>query len=266
MPSDMSVRGVYPIDRRSVLIRTLSEGFFYVKNFNIPQEEVNRQFALGREFYNLPLEEKLKYHNHGNLTRGEYNGYRPAGLRVIGNNVRDNIQVYNIPKFDGHHSREQPPILQDNIKEIEAFSRKCHSEVVVKLLRLFAILLELPDEDQLVKDHLYDVKGEDHLRYMHYKARDAEENKKVGELYAAGHTDLGTVTLLFRQPVAALQILNSEGNWKWVKPQDATITINTCDALTALTGGLIKSSVHRVHAPPADQAHVDRLGLLYFAR
>lgn len=212
------------------------------------------------------MEEKLQYHNHGDLTRGEYNGYRPAGLRVIGNNVRDNIQVYNIPKFDGYHSREQPPILQDNIKEIEEFSRKCHSEVVVKLLRLFAILLELPDEDQLVKDHLYNVKGEDHLRYMHYKARDAEENKKVGELYAAGHTDLGTVTLLFRQPVAALQILNSEGNWKWVKPQDATITINTCDALTALTGGLIKSSVHRVHAPPADQAHVDRLGLLYFAR
>lgn len=110
------------------------------------------------------------------------------------------------------------------------------------------------------------MKGEDHLRYMHYKARDAEDNKKVADLYGAGHTDLGTVTLLFRQPVAALQILNSQGQWKWVKPQDATITINTCDALTALTGGLIKSSIHRVHAPPADQAHIDRLGVLYFAR
>ena len=117
-----------------------------------------------------------------------------------------------------------------------------------------------------MKEHLYDAKGEDHLRYMHYAARSAEENEKVGWLYAPGHTDLGTVTLLFRQPVCALQILNSEGQWKWVKPQDATITINTCDALTALTGGLIKSSVHRVRTPPADQAHVDRLGLLYFAR
>lgn len=101
---------------------------------------------------------------------------------------------------------------------------------------------------------------------MHYAARSAEENKKVGELYSPGHTDLGTVTLLFRQPVAALQILNSEGQWKWVRPQDGTITINTCDALTALTGGFVKSSIHRVHAPPQDQAHVDRLGVLYFAR
>lgn len=59
-----------------------SLGFFYVKNFNISQEEVDRQFALGREFYNLPLEEKLKYHNSDDLVRGEYNGYRPAGHRM----------------------------------------------------------------------------------------------------------------------------------------------------------------------------------------
>lgn len=112
----------------------------------------------------------------------------------------------------------------------------------MKLLKLFAIFLGLPDEDQLVREHQYDVKGEDHLRYMHYAARSQEENKKVGELYSPGHTDLGSITLLFRQPVCGLQILNNEGQWKWVKPVDGTITINTCDALTALTGGLIKSS------------------------
>lgn len=37
------------------------DGFFYVKNFNIPQERVNRQFAIGKRLYDLPLEEKLKY-------------------------------------------------------------------------------------------------------------------------------------------------------------------------------------------------------------
>jgi isopenicillin N synthase-like dioxygenase len=56
-------------------------GFFYVKNFDISQEEVDRQFALGREFYDLPLEEKLKFHNADDLRSGEYNGYRPAGWR-----------------------------------------------------------------------------------------------------------------------------------------------------------------------------------------
>ena len=47
-------------------------GFFYVVNFGISQEEVDQQFALGREFYDLPLEEKLKYHNLDDLRRGEY--------------------------------------------------------------------------------------------------------------------------------------------------------------------------------------------------
>ncbi|KUL91965.1 hypothetical protein ZTR_01384 [Talaromyces verruculosus] len=233
-------------------------GFFYVKNFNISQEEVDFQFALGREFYGLPLEEKLKFHNADDLARGEYNGYRPAGHRILGNGIRDNVQVYNIPKFDGYHHRAQPDVLQKHISEIEAFSRKCHTEVVEKLLGLFAILLELPDEDQLVRDHQYDVKGEDHLRYMHYAARSAEENKKVGELYSPGHTDLGTITLLFRQPVAALQILNSEGQWKWVRPQDGTITINTCDALTALTGG---PNNHIVLDPIQNSPVLNRLGL-----
>lgn len=243
-------------------------GFFYVKNFGISQEEVDRQFALGREFYDLPLEEKLKYHNLADLESGEYNGYRPAGLRNLteDGSIKDNIQVYNIPKFDGFHKRKHPAVLEDHIDEIEGFSRKCHELVVNKLLRLFAIMLELPDEEQLVRDHIYDEKGEDHLRYMHYKARTPEENKRIGSLFAPGHTDLGSITLLFRQPVAALQILNSQGQWKWVKPQDATITINICDALSAITGSYLKSSIHRVHAPPDDQAHVDRLGVLYFAR
>jgi isopenicillin N synthase-like dioxygenase len=86
---------------------------------------------------------------------------------------------------------------------------------------------------------------------MHYAARSPELNAQVGELYSPGHTDLGSITLLFRQPV---------------KPQDETITINICDALQALTGNFLKSSIHRVHSPPNDQAHVDRLGVLFFAR
>jgi len=241
-------------------------GFFYVTNFGISQEAVDRQFALGREFYDLPLEEKLKFHSQADLESGNYNGYRPAGLRKLADGIYDNVQVYNIPKFDGFHERKHPEVLQDHIDEIEEFSRECHTKVISRLLRLFAIVLSLPTEDFLIKFHSYNTKGEDHLRYMHYASRTPAQNKAVGELYSPGHTDLGTITLLFRQPVAALQILNARGEWKWVRPLDQSITVNICDALSALTGGYFKSSVHRVHAPPADQAEVDRLGVLYFAR
>lgn len=45
------------------------KGFFYVKGFNISQERVNRQFAIGKEFFEIPEEERLKYVPEG---LGEY--------------------------------------------------------------------------------------------------------------------------------------------------------------------------------------------------
>lgn len=55
-------------------------GFFYIINFGFTQAEVDRQFSIGKQIFNLPLEEKLKY--RADLENGGYNGYKPAGLRV----------------------------------------------------------------------------------------------------------------------------------------------------------------------------------------
>jgi isopenicillin N synthase-like dioxygenase len=74
------------------------------------------------------------------------------------------------------------------------------------------------------------------------------------------------MTLLFRQPVAALQVRTPQETWKYVKPYPASITVNIADSLSFLTNGYLKSSIHRVVAPPPDQAHLDRLGVLYFVR
>lgn len=57
-----------------------------------------------------------------------------------------------------------------------------------------------------------------------------------------------------------------DGSWKWVKPHPGSITVNIADVLQFWSGGFLKSSVHRVVAPPDDQAQLDRLGLLYFLR
>jgi isopenicillin N synthase-like dioxygenase len=73
-------------------IRT--KGFLYVTNFGIPQEAVDRQFALGQRFYELPLDEKLKY--EPDLENGNYNGYRPAGRRLLSGDVKDKIEVWNM--------------------------------------------------------------------------------------------------------------------------------------------------------------------------
>lgn len=135
-----------------------------------------------------------------------------------------------------------------------------------KLLALFAIVLELP-ENYFAAHHRYDEALSDcHLRYMKYHARDAATNARLENVWVKGHTDFGSLTLLFRQPVAALQVRGPDGGWRWVKPHDGSITVNVADALQFLTNGFLKSSVHRVVAPPPDQAGIDRLGVLYFVR
>nr|XP_019011761.1 flavonol synthase [Kwoniella pini CBS 10737]OCF50542.1 flavonol synthase [Kwoniella pini CBS 10737] len=246
-------------------IRT--KGFFYVINYGIDQEKVDKQFSIGSNFYNLPLEEKSKY--IPDLENGEYNGYRPAGRAVLSGGVKDQTEVYNIPKFDGYHDRDHPEVIKENIKEIEEFARSLHTNVLDPLHQLIALALELP-EDFFTNLHKYENPSEDHLRYMMYRHFNEDQLKKLNEndgLYSLGHTDLGTLTLLFRQPVAALQIKDHKtGDWKWAKPLNGSLTVNTCDALSFLTGGYIKSTVHRVSVPPKDQNQFDRLGLLYFAR
>ncbi|KIY69772.1 Clavaminate synthase-like protein [Cylindrobasidium torrendii FP15055 ss-10] len=253
---------------QTLITAVREKGFFYVKNFNISQERVDRQFSLGNKFYNLPLEEKKKYTPEG-LEKGQFNGYVPAGRRVVNQEtgLRDRVEIYNIPKFNGDFKHNHPEILQNNIEEIEGFARSLHSEVLDPLHVLLAIALELP-EDYFTNIHKYDVKSEDHLRYMKYSKYNEEETKQLQSgQWVQGHTDLGSWTLLFRQPVAALQIRqHSNDEWVWIKPQDGTLTVNACDALTFLTGGYVKSTIHRVSVPPEDQRHVDRLGLLYFSR
>ncbi|KXJ87581.1 2OG-Fe(II) oxygenase [Microdochium bolleyi] len=245
-------------------IRT--KGFFYVTNFGIAQERVDRQFALGEAFYKLPIEEKLQY--VPDLDNGDYNGYRPAGRRVLSGGQKDKTEVWNMATNDGTIKQRLPGLLKENKGEIEEFAKDLHDRVLDPLNHLIALALELR-EDFFTRVHRWETHDESHLRYMKYSRFTPEEIAALGSepLFSPGHTDLGTITLLFRQPVAALQIKDhATGDWKWAKPLDASLTVNTCDALSFLTGGYIKSTVHRVSVPPKDQQHVDRLGLLYFAR
>lgn len=238
---------------------------FYVKNYGLTQEQVDRQFTLAKHFFELPTSEKENF--EVNYKAADYNGWRRSGRANIGN-TKDNIEMYNIPKFtkDFKDKYDHPALIKAHLPEIEVFQRALHSNVVLPLLRLFAIVLQLPDEEYLVKQHTYEKKSEDHFRYMIYHPRTEEEWKAAKYGATGGHTDLGTVTLLFRQPVAGLQILGEDGNWTWVSAQPGTITVNLADTISHLTGGWLKSSVHRVLAPPEDQREYNRTGLLYFAR
>ncbi|KAF9263932.1 gibberellin 2-oxidase [Marasmius fiardii PR-910] len=241
-------------------------GFWIVTGHGIPDEEVLRQLSIGNAFFNQPVEEKRKY--PCDFSVGNYFGYREPKRTIGDTNVKENMEMLNVPKYTINDDYKDVP-KHDLIKayegEIAVFHRKLFEKVAAKLFVLLSIILELP-ENYLLDAHAYDKKSEDHLRYMVYHPRTLEERKLVNDGRGGGHTDFGSLTLLFSQNVAGLQIRTPSGDWKYVKPVPGGITVNSADVLQFLTKGYIKSTIHRVVGPPADQAHLHRLGLLYFSR
>jgi hypothetical protein len=71
-------------------------GFFYVKNYGLSQEQVDQQFTLANNFFELPIEEKEKYEIK--YSEADYNGWRRSG-RQLQANAFDNVEIFNIPKY-----------------------------------------------------------------------------------------------------------------------------------------------------------------------
>jgi isopenicillin N synthase-like dioxygenase len=179
--------------------------------------------------------------------------------------ILDNVESVNIPKFIPSNSHEPfHPYLRQFHSEIEDFSRRS-LDLASKIFTLFSIILELP-EDYFSKQHLYSDPSEDHLRYMIYHPRSAEDDEKVANTWSRAHTDFGSLTLLWSQNVAGLQLKTPTGEWKYVPPVDGGIICNVGDTLDFWSAGYLKSTVHRVQRPPEDQAYQRRLGLFYFVR
>jgi isopenicillin N synthase-like dioxygenase len=91
--------------------------------------------------------------------------------------------------------------------------------------------------------------AKDHnLRLLHYPAV-----KKTAHLNRAGaHTDYGSITLLFQDNKGGLQVKNSNDEYVAAPPIEGTIVINAGDLLARWSNDIIKSTKHRVVAPPFD--------------
>lgn len=101
---------------------------------------------------------------------------------------------------------------------------------------------------------------------MTYHPRPFSNNALVQNTWSHAHTDFGSLTLLWSQNVAGLQIKTLEGEWKYIPPIDGGIICNAGDAMQFWSKGYLKSTTHRVVRPPPDQVEEDRLGLFYFVR
>ncbi|KAI0689337.1 hypothetical protein BC835DRAFT_1308410 [Cytidiella melzeri] len=235
-------------------------GFFYIVNHGVPQYETTRVFDIADvPFSQVSDEEKLEY--TGNiLETGTDQGYKPRRYWNIDNGVKDDVENYVINR--DVTKRTHPKALRPLLPELSKFAKHNH-DILHNVLRLLAIGLEVP-EDTFVNQHGWQADGETYLRFMKYYPRSAEDEQKTKQVWLKGHTDFGTITILWSQPVSALQILSPDGQWKWLRHIDNALVVNAGDCMEFISGGFYKATIHRVIQPPEDQRGYTRLGVFYF--
>ncbi|KAJ6568972.1 hypothetical protein B0H19DRAFT_938008 [Mycena capillaripes] len=237
-----------------------TKGFFYAVQHGYTQEQTTRVFSIANlTFDGVNTDEKKKYTGQsGNV----YEGYKPRQTWKIEDGVQDQIEHYNINRIV--RNREHPEALRPYLQEIEAFAHHNHFNILHPILRLLALGLELP-ENTLVEQHNFEAAGETSVRFMKYFPRSENEEQRTKKVWLKGHTDIGSVTILWSQPIGGLQILSPDGVWRWVRHMDNAVVVNAGDVLTFLCGGFYPATRHRVIQPPIDQVGLPRLGMFYFS-
>ncbi|RSH86304.1 uncharacterized protein EHS24_004546 [Apiotrichum porosum] len=257
---DPSVRAQLVAATKKALVE---DGFLFVTGTGVTDETLNRHLAIAQYATSLPLEEKQPY--AADLEAGSYEGYKLRGIWAVRDGVKDNIEHYNLESSSFDPGFQHPDALRPLIPEIKAFAEHTYKFVVYRILKLISLALELP-EDYLWALHDHDkIIGASCQRYMGYFPR-GDDDDKPKDIYIRGHTDYNSISLLYSQPITALQILAKNDEWKYVRHVPGAVVVNTADALEFLSGGVFKATRHRVVRPPLDQADLIRYILIHFAR
>ena len=226
-------------------------------------DDANQLFDVGKELFQLPVEEKKKYDfMHENV----YFGYKGMGAIVVDKHGNlDRNEFYNVSKdyiFGIGRKWPAPDCLEHRRNLIKSFMEGAHGVVTV-VLELLNDYLKLPKGTFQRMHRLRNGQSGDQVRFI--KAPPQPEGDRRTAL--AEHTDFGSVTVLFNR-LGGLQVLppGKGTEWCYVKPLPGHAIINLGDAMVKFTNGRLRSNIHRVNSPPGIQANKTRYSLVYFNR
>jgi isopenicillin N synthase-like dioxygenase len=222
-------------------------GFLYVSGSGIDESLFDRMLAVTKEFFALPVEEKMR--SYIGLSRC-HRGYVPVGeegLEIVGNAEPDLKEAFDtaldLPADDPDYVAGNPMLGPNAWPDLPGFADAVTDyydavlEVGHLLLRAFAVALD-EDPDVFAR---HATKTPSQLRLVHYPYNpDAHDRVGIG-----AHTDYECFTLL--KPTApGLEVLNGAGEWIDVPPVPGTFVVNIGDLLELWTNGTFVATSHRV--------------------
>ncbi|KAF7366837.1 hypothetical protein MSAN_00942200 [Mycena sanguinolenta] len=260
-----------------------TQGFFYVINHGYTPEQTTRMFDIADVPFSCVGPEEKQLYTANIKETGSFQGYKPRQYWHIDNGVHDQLEHYVHSTVNRDVTkREHPEALRPFLSQIDDFARHTHFNVLHPVLRLLARGLELPEET-LVDLHGFSSVGETYIRFMKYYPRSEAEEEKTKNVWLKGHTDLGSITVLYSQPVSALQILGQDGKWRWIRHiENALVSSTRATPWSFSQVAITKPQFTELYnhprtnetalvwayfvQPPADQRNCPRLGLFYFCK
>jgi isopenicillin N synthase-like dioxygenase len=223
-------------------------GFFYIKNHGVPEAVIKTMFDAGPAFFALPLEEKMKVHVK---TSTNNSGYTPLLEENVNPKAKGDLhEAYDI-------AAELPPddpalaegkglygvnIWPEGVPGFRKAMLDYHFEVLKLGRRLFgAFALALGQPEDFFEPMI--TKPTCAQRIIYYPPQDGVIDEEL--IGIGAHSDYECFTILAQHEVAALQVLNTAGEWIAAPPLPGTYVINIGDQMVRWSNDIFKSTLHR---------------------
>jgi isopenicillin N synthase-like dioxygenase len=208
-------------------------GFFYLRNYGTPAGLLAQQFEQSRQFFALPLTAKQQL---AWKTAASNCGYGALGREQLDPACpSDYKETFNINRelesslVEQRHWPKQLPEFRSTA--IDFFAACVQTADAV--LQAIALALKLPP-DFFTLCHSQQVHT---LRLLHYPPLPSDPSTEY--LRAAAHTDYGSITLLFQDAIAGLEVQTVSGDWIAAPPVANTVLVNLGDLMQRWTNANI---------------------------
>ena len=238
-----------------------TSGFFYVVGHGISSDEFDQLDELSRQFFALTIAQKMAIRME--LGGRAWRGYFPVGDELTKGLPDQKEGIYFGAELPSDHPKvvTATPLHGSNLFPApESFSAALKFRQVVldyldTMTNLGHLLMEGVALSLQLEASYFDRYTADPLvlfRIFHYPplpstaaSLEAEDSEPQGLWSVGEHTDYGLLTILRQDDTGGLQI-KSQSQWIEAAPIAGSLICNIGDMLDRMTGGLFRSTPHRV--------------------
>jgi len=250
-------------------------GFYIIVGHGVDPPFIEQMETVSREFFDLPINEKMKVHIGNTPSAVGYAAVGDIALaytrgQVAPPDLNESFQIAKVDVTDDRYFQSEAArgmIPSNRWPERPAALKAVYTKYYLRMAALAADLMRLSALALGLPETYFDDKIDRHISRLNVRLYPEQKIAPLpGQLRAAAHTDYGTVTILKPgDSVGGLQIADPDGNWHDVPTIPGSFVINQGDLMARWTNDRWLSTLHRVANPPEEaKGGSRRLSIVFF--